>query len=96
MARFRLTKAAQRDLVKIAHYTLEKWGDEQRVRYLKQLDARFHWIARHSTLGLASDAIQPGYWRCHEGRHVIFYKIASRGVDIVRALHGRMLPKRHL
>lgn len=96
MARFRLTKAARRDLVEIARYTLERWGDAQRVRYLTQLDARFHWLAAHPQLGVASDQIKPGYWRCHEGRHVIFYRIDSKGIEIVRVLHDRMLPTRHL
>ena len=96
MAGFRLTKAARRDLVEIARYTLERWGDEQRVRYLTQLDARFRWLAKHPKLGLASDEIKPGYWRCHEGRHVIFYRVVTKSVEIVRILHDRMLPKRHL
>jgi toxin ParE1/3/4 len=96
MAGFRLTKAAKRDLMEIARYTLERWGDEQRVRYLTQLDERFRWIAKHPRLGVDSAAIKPGYWRCHEGRHVIFYRIASKGVEIVRVLHERMLPTRHV
>jgi toxin ParE1/3/4 len=96
VARFRLSRAARRDLIEIARYTLERWGDEQRVRYLTQLDARFRWIAQNPTCGLASDHIKPGYWRCAEGRHVIFYRLSAKGVDIIRILHDRMLPKRHL
>jgi toxin ParE1/3/4 len=93
---FRLTKAAKRDLVQIARFTQQRWGDEQRVRYLTLLDARFRWIAKHPRLGLASDHIRPGYWRCIEGRHVILYRIAQGGVDIIRVVHDRMLPQRHL
>lgn len=96
MARFTLTKAAKRDLVEIARYTLEQWGDEQRVRYLTQLDARMHSIARYPERGLPSDHLKPGYWRVAEGRHVIFYRVVGRRVEIVRILHDRMLPKRHL
>jgi toxin ParE1/3/4 len=96
MAGFRLSKAAKRDLIEIGAYTLDRWGDEQRIKYLTLLDARFRWIAKHPTLGFDSNHIRPGYWRCHEGRHVIFYRIAKRGVEIMRILHDRMLPRRHL
>lgn len=96
MARFRLAKAARRDLIEIARYTLEQWGDAQRKRYLTQLDTWFRKLARQPRRGIASDDIKPGYWRCREGRHVICYRISADGVDIIRVLHARMLPKRHL
>jgi len=96
VARFRISKAAKRDLVEIAKYTRTRWGDEQRVRYLTQLDARFQWIARNPEREIASDDIKAEYWRSAEGRHVIFYRISTHGVDIIRILHCRMLPKRHL
>lgn len=92
----RVSKAATRDLREIARHTLERWGAEQRRRYLTQLDARFRWHARNPTLGTSSDEIKPGYWRYREGRHVIFYRISSAHVDIIRVLHQRMLPSRHL
>jgi toxin ParE1/3/4 len=53
-------------------------------------------IAQHPNLGLPSDTIKPGYWRSHEGRHVIFYRVTGRGVEIVRVLHDRMVPTRHM
>lgn len=96
MASFRLTKAAKRDLIEISRYTLERWGAEQRRRYLTQLDARFGWLAKNPTLGTASDELKPGYWRYREGRHVIFYRLSATGVDIIRVLHARMLPTRYL
>jgi len=93
---FRLTKAAKRDLVEIARYTLERWGDQQRRRYLSQLDARFQWLAHNPTLGLDSAHIKAGYRRYVEGRHVIFYRVARGRTEIIRVLHVRMLPVRHL
>ena len=96
MASLRLSKAAKRDLIEIARYTLEHWGDEQRKRYLGQLDARFRWIARNPEMGLASDHIKPGYRRCAEGRHVIFYRLSATCVEIIRILHVRMMPRHHL
>jgi toxin ParE1/3/4 len=96
VARFRVSKAAKRDLIEIARYTLEHWGDDQRKRYLGQLDARFRWLARNPKRGIASDDIRAGYWRYREGRHVIFYRISDHGVQIIRILHARMLADQHL
>jgi len=96
VAGFRVTKAAKRDLVEIGSYTLERWGADQRKRYLMQLDSRFRWLAKNPKAGIASDEIRPGYLRYREGRHVIFYRISQLGVDIIRVLHERMLPTRHL
>jgi toxin ParE1/3/4 len=96
VARFKLTKVARRDLAEIAAYTLEEWGDEQRVRYMTQLDARMRWIARSPQRGVSIERVRPGYWRASEGRHVIFYRVVEKRVEIMRVLHERMLPKRHL
>lgn len=96
MAGFRVTKAAKRDLIEIGSYTLERWGTDQCKRYLTQLDSRFRWLAKNPRGGTSSDEIKPGYWRYREGRHVIFYRVSAAGVDIIRILHERMLPSRHL
>lgn len=96
MSSFRITKAAKRDLVEIARYTLERWGDQQRRRYVSQLDARFTWLAQNPTLGIDSDHIKAGYRRYVEGRHVIFYRVVRGRTEIIRVLHVRMLPVRHL
>ncbi len=96
MARPRLTRAARRDLLEIGRYTRERWGDDQCRRYLTQLDQRFRSLAKAPTSGRTCDEIKAGYWRYHEGRHVIFYKIAGKTLEIVRILHERMLPSRRL
>ncbi|MBL9018572.1 MAG: type II toxin-antitoxin system RelE/ParE family toxin [Myxococcales bacterium] len=96
MAGFRITKAARRDLIEIGRHTLQRWGADQRRRYLTQLDARFRWLARNPELGTSSDEIKRGYWRYREGRHVIYYRPSADGVDIIRVLHARMLPTHHL
>ena len=96
-ARFRLSKAARRDLVEIGRYTFERWGEDQCRRYLTLLDARFRSLGKTPDQGRACDEIKPGYWLCREGRHVIFYKLAAhKQVEIIRVLHDRMLARRHL
>ncbi|TWS22632.1 type II toxin-antitoxin system RelE/ParE family toxin [Tsukamurella sputi] len=40
--------------------------------------------------------IRDGYRRYTVGSHLIFYRARSEGVDVVRVLHQRMDPTRHL
>jgi toxin ParE1/3/4 len=91
-----ITRAARRDLIAIGHFTLERWGEEQCVRYLSQLDARIRSLVRDSKLGRPCGPSLPGYWRCQEGRHVIFFRRDGKQVTVVRVLHERMLPERRL
>ena len=48
------------------------------------------------TLGRSCDAICEGYRKFRVGRHVIFYRVIDRGIDVVRVLHQRMDFESHL
>jgi plasmid stabilization system protein ParE len=54
------------------------------------------WLGTNAKKGTPCDDLSPGYWRFREGRHVIFYRLSVRTVDVIRILHERMLPRRHL
>lgn len=96
MRRLRLSRAAHRDLIDIAEFTRDRWGDAQVARYLGQLDATLRSLAREPEQGRACDDVRPGLWRCREGRHVVFYRLGAKSLDVVRVLHERMLPRRHV
>jgi toxin ParE1/3/4 len=96
MARLRLTVAARRGLLGIGRYTLDRWGEDQCVTYLTELDRRFRTLVDNPHSGRACDEIRPGCWRARQGRHVIFYRFDAKEVVIVRILHERMIPERHL
>jgi toxin ParE1/3/4 len=42
--RYRITPRAHHDLENIGRYSMNKWGKEQRNRYLRALDQRFAWL----------------------------------------------------
>jgi len=92
----RFSRQAHRDLAEIGAYTRARWGEAQAVAYVTALDARCRWLARFPEPGVASDDIRQGYRRFSEGRHVIFYRRGSGGIEIIRVLHQSMLPRRHL
>jgi toxin ParE1/3/4 len=96
MAGFFLSGKAKADVKEIGRYTQQRWGVEQRNRYLGELDACFQKIGANPTLGNSAEAIRAGYRRIREGSHVVFFRKAGSEVEIVRVLHVRMLPGKHL
>jgi toxin ParE1/3/4 len=96
MAGFFLSGKAKADVKEIGRYTQQRWGVEQRNRYLGELDACFQKIGANPTLGSSAEAIRSGYRRIRESSHVVFFRKAGNEVEIVRVLHGRMLPEKHL
>lgn len=96
MLRLRVSHAARRDLLEIAEFTRERWGQAQCEKYLSHLDTRLRALTRDSELGRRCDHIKPDYWQLRVGRHLVFYKVAKSSVDVIRVLHERMLPRRHL
>ncbi|KJQ54215.1 type II toxin-antitoxin system RelE/ParE family toxin [Microbacterium sp. SA39] len=96
MKHFRLTPAAQRDLSGIWDFTEERWNAEQAETYIIELRAAIERVAEAPERGRACDGIREGY-RCYRiGSHLVFYIETDRSVDVIRILHERMDPTRHL
>jgi toxin ParE1/3/4 len=93
LRKFRLSRLAEADLMDIGTYSLNKWGEDQTVRYLDALEACCQQLADNPRLGRACDQIRPGLRRMEIGRHVIFYRLESKGISVSRILHQRMLPE---
>jgi toxin ParE1/3/4 len=97
MPGFFLTNKAKADLKDIGRYTKSKWGRAQRDKYLTMLDAHFQDLAEEPLKGRDCSHIQNGYRKYSAGSHVIFYRqMATDTIEMVRVLHGRMDPERHL
>jgi toxin ParE1/3/4 len=91
MTKFILTKRAMADLVDIGRYTQERWGHEQRNKYLSMLDSCFQQLAESPTKGRDCGDIRHGYRKINVGSHVVFYRQKRNDeIEIVRVLHGRM------
>ena len=96
MAEYRLTPAAERDLEAIWIYSLQRWGVEQANRYIDILTATFAYLAQSPKTAPACDQIRPGYRRRSVERHIIYFRITTYGIAIVRVLHDRMDALRRL
>ena len=96
MLRVRKTARAEEDLVDIWVYSYREWGEEQAERYFDELEAGIGMLGGNPELGRRCDHIRDGYRALWVNRHVVYYTVARRTVRIVRVLHERMDPERHV
>ena len=96
MARFVLSPSAQADVDEIWAYTVERWGVEQAELYVRQLGSAVETIAQNPQRGRPCDEIREGYRWYPSGSHVVFYRITTKEVVVVRMLHQRMDFNRHV
>lgn len=96
MAEYRLTPVAERDLESIWTYTVRQWGIDQAGRYIDALTAAFAVLADSPRMAPTVEHIRPGYRRWGVERHMVYFRIATHGIVVVRVLHERMDTPRHL
>jgi toxin ParE1/3/4 len=90
------TAKVEADLFEVGVYTLTEWGEEQFEKYMALLrETCEDIIPRKHRLARAVPR-RPGLkrWRCE--RHVIYFRKVKDGFEIVRVLHDRKLPSKHL
>lgn len=90
MKTYQVTHRAKDDLKNIGRYTLRQWGKSQRNIYLKQLEARFEWLAQNPLLGKHRADIQEGIYSFPQGEHVVFYLIGNESIAIIGVPHKEM------
>lgn len=96
MARIELSEAADRDLTTIYSYSHQQFGERQADRYLLALEDCFARLAEMPRLGRSIESLRAGYFRFEHASHTVFYTIIPDGIRVVRVLHQRMDPERHL
>lgn len=96
MTEYRLTPAAQRDLSEIWDFTQERWDMHQAEEYTVEIRDALERIAAHPERGRRAEQVTTGYRRYSVGSHLIFYVERSGWIDVIRILHQRMDPTRHL
>ena len=96
MSGYVLSPRARADLEGIWDYSERRWGTAQAERYIRQLIDSVKFVATDPRRGRRCGDIRPGYFKYPVGSHVLFYKLALEGIDVVRILHGRMDFDRHL
>lgn len=87
---------AELDLIGIWEYSFAEWDAEQADKYLDELDRGIGFLVDNPELGASRDAVRKGYRVLFINSHAIYYTITPSTVFIVRVLHERMDPARHL
>jgi len=95
MAEYRLSPAAERDLEKVWEFTYREWGLEQAEQYTDVLTTACQTLAESPNSAPVCDHIRKGYRRRSVHPHVIYFRIMSYGVAVIRVVHDRM-EARHL
>ncbi|MGR3317212.1 MAG: type II toxin-antitoxin system RelE/ParE family toxin [Candidatus Anammoxibacter sp.] len=96
MPKYQLSEEAQNDLRKIRHYTQENRENNQTKHYLIELTTSFEKLSKTPKLGRTREEIAGNLRSFPVGRHIVFYKERSNGIDVVRVLHASMDIKQHL
>lgn len=94
ISHFELALPADEDLEDIFNYTDEEYGLDQAVKYLNELEHVFEQLVENPELGRERNEIKKDLRSFPKGAHVVFYRILTKHIRIVRILHGsRDLPK---
>ena len=91
-----VNESAESDLIGIWRYTCEQWGELQADKYLDELDSGIRKLADNPESGMRRDFVREGYRVLFVGSHAVYYTVTPDTVHIIRVLHGRMDPDRHL
>lgn len=93
---WRLTPLAKTDIEDSWDFTHGRWGVDQAERYVGGIRDAVVRIAGNPRLGRRCDEIRQGYFKLTVQSHVLLYRQDGGDIVIVRVLHGRMDPERHL
>jgi len=87
---WRISKAATKDLESIWLFTKEMWSERQAERYIQLIMDEIHSISVHPYAGINYVHVRKGYYVSKVKSHLIFYRIKSAKLEIIRILHERM------
>lgn len=96
MRRIRYSAAARRDLAEAKAWSVRAFGKAQTLRYFAELRDVLERSRQNPGLARDESRLGQGLWSILAGSHVVFYRVNAESIDVVRILHGRMDPERHL
>ncbi len=82
-----LTRQAETDLVEIWVHIAER-SFRAADRYVAMIKRKCSALARSPGLGRPRDELAPGLRSFATGNHVVFYRKAENGIQVIRVLHG--------
>ena len=95
MPTYRLSPLAEEDLYKILSTTIESWGSAQAKIYAQTIDTALSKLAQYPDFGRERNEIYKDAKSFPVEKHIVFYQVSDRGIDVARILHQRMDPSKH-
>ena len=93
---FRLRPKAEQDLEKIYEYSVQEFGNKRAELYIRDLNGAFKKLANEPNLGRDYRFVRTNLLAFNVASHVVFFKVSSVGITILRVLHRSMDYGRHL
>ncbi|MBU6338359.1 MAG: type II toxin-antitoxin system RelE/ParE family toxin [Rickettsiales bacterium] len=91
------TIKAQKDLENIYIYSFKEWGEKQADKYFDELDYSINkTLLQNPRIGTTYDHVRSGYRQYQINEHMVFYKITSDKIYIIRVLHKSMRFEKYL
>lgn len=91
-----ISPAARDDLRDIYQFGLRHWGQNQTARYLEKLKELLWSLTERPRIGVERPELFPEIRSFPVESHVVFYQVQERHIEIVRVLHARQDPNRHI
>ena len=91
-----IAPAAQNDLKDIYQYGLRQWGLTQSESYLSTIKNQFWLLTQQPLMGTERPELLANIRSLPIESHTLFYRVTNNRVEIIRVLHGRQDPQRHL
>ena len=85
-----ISKKAVSDLEEIWVFTAEKWSADQADRYYNLIFDEINFICKNIHAGKPMEHVRKDYRASKVKSHLIFYRIISDTVEIIRILHERI------
>ena len=80
---------SEQDLLEIWHYLAEAVGTDTADRQLRRIDEACRSLRQAPFRGRPRDELRPGLRSILTEPYVVFYRVATAAVEIVRVLHQR-------
>ena len=91
-----ISPIARDDLRKIYQYGTLNWGKARASRYIDHLKAQVWSLTEHPERGIERDELLSTTRSITIESHVIFYRTKNQQLEVIRVLHARQDPQRHI
>jgi toxin ParE1/3/4 len=92
------SKRADQDIKQIIKRSMADFGELQTDKYIEGLEETLNMLAEHPDWGhtFTPEKTKRIYLRYRYMSHVVYYRQRKHDIFIVRILHTKMLPEKHL